>query len=38
MDLSIGLVTSEDGDFADIREITEKAAKARRRDPASSAP
>jgi diguanylate cyclase (GGDEF)-like protein len=38
MDLSIGLVTSEDGDFADIREITEKAATARRRDPASSAP
>jgi diguanylate cyclase (GGDEF)-like protein len=38
MDLSIGLVTAEDGEFADIREITEKSAKARRRDPASSAP
>jgi diguanylate cyclase (GGDEF)-like protein len=38
MDLAIGLVTADDGDFSDIREITEKAAKARRRDPASSAP
>lgn len=32
MTLSIGLVTPSDYDFADIREITEQAAEARRRD------
>jgi diguanylate cyclase (GGDEF)-like protein len=38
MDLAIGRVTADDGEFADIRQITEKAAKARREDPASSVP
>lgn len=38
MDLSIGRVTSDEGEFADIREITERAVRARRKDPASFAP
>jgi diguanylate cyclase (GGDEF)-like protein len=32
MTLSVGVITSEDGPFADIREITEAAASARRED------
>jgi diguanylate cyclase (GGDEF)-like protein len=38
MDLAIGHVSSGEGEFSDIREITERAARARRKDPASSAP
>jgi hypothetical protein len=30
MSLSVGVVTADDGPFADIREITEVAASARR--------
>jgi CheY-like chemotaxis protein len=32
MTLAVGLITQDDGPFADIREITEKAAEARRED------
>ncbi|HID63345.1 MAG TPA: response regulator [Anaerolineae bacterium] len=32
MTLAVGLITQEDGPFADIREITERAAEARRKD------
>jgi len=32
MTLAVGVITQDDGPFADIREITERAAEARRED------
>jgi hypothetical protein len=38
MTMAIGIVTTKDQSFADIREITEMAAEIRRQDAAGNAP
>jgi hypothetical protein len=37
MNFSLGIVSSDENDFADIREITEMAAEERRKDTAAAA-